>query len=389
MVARLSRWNYSVTLLATRRDALKGAATILMAGAMGPKAVTAQVSPEPAAPESVGFAANLPQRFAALQDSGRLLNVHGVVAYRKGRLVFERYMAGTDESWGRQLGTVDFKADTVHDMRSVTKSIVGLLYGIALGQQRVPAPDQPLLAQFPEYPDLAKDPDKARLTIAHALTMTLGLDWNEDDPLHHSDEVLMDDSPDRYRFVLERPTLGPPGKGYKYNGGATTLLGRLIERGTGVDLPSFAKTALFDPLGISAAEWAKLPSGVASAASGLRLTPRDLARIGQMIVAGGKWDNKPIVPADWLEASFRPGAVVDDGRRYGYQWYLGELALAGKTGSYGAKWIGAFGLGGQRLFVFPELDFVLVVTAGNYTTEDQGRAPIAILREVFLASVVA
>ncbi len=151
--------------------------------------------------------------------------MHGVVAFRKGRLVFERYMAGTDESWGRQLGTVDFKADTLHDMRSVTKSIVGLLYGIALGQQRVPAPDQPLLAQFPEYPDLAKDPDKARLTIAHALTMTLGLDWNEDDPLHHSDEVLMDNSPDRYRFVLERPMLGPPGKGYKYNGGATTLLG--------------------------------------------------------------------------------------------------------------------------------------------------------------------
>ncbi len=75
-------------------------------------------------------------------------------------------------------------------------------------------------------------------------------------------------------------------------------------------------------------------------------------------------------------------------RRYGYQWYLGELALAGKTGSYGAKWIGAFGLGGQRLFVFPELEFVLAVTAGNYATEDQGRAPIAILREVFLASIV-
>lgn len=182
--------------------------------------------------------------------------------------------------------------------------------------------------------------------------------------------------------------LGAPGKGYKYNGGATTLLGQLIERGTGVDLPTFAKTALFDPLGVGAAEWARLPSGVASAASGLRLAPRDLARIGQMILAGGKSGDRTIVPADWLEASFRPAAMVDDARRYGYQWYLGELALAGKTGSYGAKWIGAFGLGGQRLFVFPELEFVLAVTAGNYATEDQGRAPIAILREVFLASVV-
>ena len=106
------------------------------------------------------------------------------------------------------------------------------------------------------------------------------------------------------------------------------------------------------------------------------------------MLAAGKWDGRTIVPADWLEASVRPAAVVDDARRYGYQWYLGELALAGKTGSYGAKWIGAFGVGGQRLFVFPDLEFVLAVTAGNYTTEDQGRAPIAILREVFLASIV-
>ena len=372
----------------TRRDALKGAGTILMAGVVGPHTASAQVALEPVAPETVGFAADLPSRFAALQDSGRSLNVHGVVAFRKGRMMFERYMPGTDEMWGQPLGTVDFKADTLHDMRSVTKSIVGLLYGIALGQQRVPAPDQPLLAQFPEYPDLAKDAGKASLTIAHALTMTLALDWNEDDPLHHSDEVLMDSAPDRYRFVLERAMLGPPGKGYKYNGGATTLLGRLIERGTGVDLPTFAKTALFEPLGIWPAEWAKGPDGVASAASGLRLAPRDLARIGQMIVAGGKWDNRTIVPADWLEASFRPAAVVDDNRRYGYHWYTGELALAGKTGTYGTKWVGAFGLGGQRLFVFPELEFVLAVTAGNYATEDQWRPPIAILREVFLASLV-
>ena len=107
-----------------------------------------------------------------------------------------------------------------------------------------------------------------------------------------------------------------------------------------------------------------------------------------MIVAGGKSDDQTIVPADWLDASFRPAAMVDDGRRYGYHWYLGELALSGKSGTYGAKWIGAFGLGGQRLFVFPEQEFVLAVTAGNYATEDQGRAPIAILREVFLASLV-
>jgi len=386
-----------VNLRLTRRDALKGAGTVAIAAAIGrqaAKAATAKaatVKPvtafESAAPETMGFGPGLAERFAALQDAGRLLNVHGVVALRRGRVVFERYMSGTDENWGRPLGSVDFTADTLHDMRSVTKSIVGLLYGIALGNSRVPAPDQSLLAQFPEYPDLAKDPDKARLTIAHALTMTMALKWNEDLPWVHSDEVEMDKAADRYRFVLERPMLGAPGKGYIYSGGATTLLGLLIERGTGLDLHSFAKTALFEPLGIGASEWSGVASGVASAASGLRLTPRDLARIGQMIVAGGKSEDRTVVPADWLEASFRPAAVVDDGRRYGYQWYVGELARPGKTGTVGAKWVGAFGLGGQRLFVFPDLDFVLAVTAGNYATEDQWRAPISILREVFLAGL--
>ncbi|HEY0912507.1 MAG TPA: serine hydrolase, partial [Bradyrhizobium sp.] len=216
-----------------RRDALKGAGTILMAGAIGRQTATAATSLELAAPESMGFAPDLPARFAALEAAGRLLNVHGVVALRKGRVVFERYMTGTDRTGEGQTGTVEFTADTLHDMRSVTKSVVGLLYGIALGDHRVPAPDQPLLAQFPEYPDLAKDPDRAGLTIFHALTMTLALKWNEDLPWIHSDEVSMDNAPDRYRFVLERPMLGAPGKGYIYNGGATALLGRLIERGTG------------------------------------------------------------------------------------------------------------------------------------------------------------
>jgi len=375
-----------VNLFLTRRDALKGAGTALVAAAIGRRAARAVTALEVAAPETMGFGPGLAERFAALADAGRLLNVHGVVALRRGRVVFERYMAGTDMVWDRPAGTVNFTADTLHDMRSVTKSIVGLLYGIALGNSRVPAPDQPLLAQFPEYPDLAKDPDRARLTIAHALTMTMALKWNEDLPWVHSDEVEMDSAPDRYRFVLERPMLGPPGKGFIYNGGATTLLGLLIERGTGLDLHSFAKTALFEPLGITASEWSKV-GNVASAASGLRLTPRDLARIGQMIVGGGKSEGRTIVPSDWLEASFRPAAVVDDGRRYGYQWYVGELAMPGKTGTVGTKWVGAFGLGGQRLFVFPELDFVLAVTAGNYATEDQARASIAILREVFLASL--
>jgi CubicO group peptidase (beta-lactamase class C family) len=374
----------------TRRDTINWIGVAIIASTIVPRRTTAETAFELATPESVGFAADLPKRFEALLASGRLQNVHGIVALRKGKVIFERYFTGTDEVWGRPLGAVEFTADTLHDMRSVTKSIVGLLYGIALGQGLVPAPDQSLLAQFPEYPDLARDVNKTHLTIAHALTMTLALEWNDAAPWDTvPTEVAMERVPDRYRFVLERPMLGDPGKGWIYCGGAPALLGRLIERSAGVDLHAFAKMALFEPLGIGLAEWSAGLDGVPSAASGLRLAPRDLVRIGQMIIDGGKWAGRQIVPAGWLDASFRPAAIAYDAVYFGYYWYLGEFAVSGRAGTYGAKWIGAFGLGGQRLFIFPDLEFVLAVAAGNYTTRDQMMPPNAILREVFLASVDA
>ncbi len=173
------------------------------------------------APADAGFSPELEASFVKLLAAGRLANVHGVVALRHGRIVFERYMAGTDAAWGRPLGQVSFQADTLHDLRSVTKSIVGLLYGIALAGGHVPALDQPLLAQFPEYLDLASDPTRAAIKVVHALTMTLGLAWNEALPYTDpaNSEVAMEQAPDRYRHILSRPVLAAPGQGWIYSGG--------------------------------------------------------------------------------------------------------------------------------------------------------------------------
>jgi len=168
----------------------------------------------------------------------------------------------------------------LHDLRSVTKSIVGLLYGIALASGKVPAPEAPLLASFPEYAELAAAPGRDRLTIGHVLTMTMGTDWDETS-LPYSDprnsEIAMDMAPDRYRFVLERVVISEPGKYWHYNGGATALLGRIIAKGTGKPLTEFAREALFDTLGIGATEWFKGKDGEPIAASGLRNAARSRA----------------------------------------------------------------------------------------------------------------
>ncbi len=342
-------------------------------------------------PPRAGFAPDLEERFEIARQAGTLPNLHGVVAVRDGRIFFERYLAGTDAARARPLGVVRFAPDTLHDLRSVTKSIVGLLYGIAFAAGRVPAPEAMLVEQFPEYPELAEHPARQRLTVGHALTMTLGTEWDElsipyTDP--RNSEIAMDRAPDRYRYILDRPIVTPPGTRWTYNGGATALLARLIATGVGRKLHDFAGEALFDPLGITHTEWECGADGVALAASGLRMSPRDLARIGVAMLHDGRWNGRQVMPPDWIAASVRPAVSMPDGRRYGYHWYLGAVAMNDGVG--GVCWedtISAIGNGGQRLVMVPRLKLVVVITAGNYDAPDQSRPPMAVVRDVILPAL--
>ena len=347
-------------------------------------------------PSEAGFTSDLEALLDKAITEKRVWNLHGLVIVRKRRLVLERYFEGDDNARGRPLGKVAFKADTLHDLRSVSKSIVGLLYGIALADRKVPPPDAPLFGSFPEYTDLSTDPARNRWTIHNVLTMTMGTDWDElsvpySDPTNS--EIAMDMAPDRYRFVLGGPVVMEPGKRWNYNGGATALLARIIAKGTSKPLHAFAREALFDPLGIGPTEWFTDRGGEAIAASGLRMTPRDLARIGLMMLRAGMWSERRVVPAQWIERSTSPMVDVDEISRYGYQWYLGKFAFAVSTGprwnrSRLEHFWSAIGNGGQRLFVLPGLDLAVAITAGNYDTRDQWVPPSRVIREVVLPSVL-
>lgn len=345
------------------------------------------LSPHALAAENSGFDPMIGRKLVAGVESGLLPHLHVVLAERSGETILESYSKGPDESWGQPLGEVTFDAGTLHDLRSVTKSVVSLLYGIALERGMVPTLDTPILSVFDDYKDLSSDPARMKLTVEHALTMSLGLEWDESRPYTdpENSEIAMELAPDRYRFILERTIVEEPGTKWTYSGGATALIGGILERGTGKSLPEYASEVLFGPLGIETYEWTAGKDGTHSPASGLRLTAPDLLKIGRLVLNNGLWDGKRIVPEAWIRASQMPHIQTPEMLSYGYFWFLGKApvkALGGPT-----DWAAGFGNGGQRLWICPKADVTAVIYSGNYNNWNAWIPPTRIWIEIILANL--
>jgi CubicO group peptidase (beta-lactamase class C family) len=370
-----------------------GAAAAVMA--QWPGALSAATDGWPSVdPGDAGFAPDLGAKLDKAVAERRVWNLHGLVVLHNDRVVLERYFEGDDHARGvGEIGHVAFKPDTLHDLRSCSKSIVGLLYGIALQQGKVLPPEAPLFSAFPEYADLADKDGRDQLTIQHVLTMTMGTDWDESSLLYsdpRNSETAMDNAPDRYRYILERRVVDTPGAHWTYCGGATALLARMIAKGSNQTLHDFARANLFDPLGLGRTEWATGPDGEPFAASGARMSVRDLARIGVMMLHGGQVDGRAVVPADWVRRCTAPVVSADEVRRYGYQWFVLDIGFGRPKGwaigRLERMWM-AQGEGGQRLFIIPALQLVIAITAGNYLKADQGLPPTRVLREIILGNI--
>ena len=312
-------------------------------------------------------------------------NVHTVLIEHDGHLVYEEYFDGKDEKWGVPLREITHNRDMRHDLRSVTKSVVSALVGIAAASGAIRSLDAPLLDYFPEYQDL-QVPARRQITIRHALAMSAGLEWNEDVPYNNpkNDEIAMGRAADPIRYVLAREIVAAPGTTWRYNGGTTQVLGAIVQRATGKPLAEFAQAALWSPLGISDVEWLGNLGGLPSAASGLRLRPRDLAKFGSLYLHDGQWHGRQVVPADWARESTRrqitfPG---QQDRGYAYLWWH----TCSRYSSGPIEIPTAVGNGLQRIFLLRAQKAVVTFLSGRYNNFSAS-PPDRLLREFIVPAL--
>lgn len=246
----------------------------------------------------------------------------------------------------------------LHSMQSVSKTVSSIIVGIAVTRGDFKANlDTPLLHYFDPAKIKNVDDRKRRITLRHVLTMTTGLDWNEetayDDP--KNDSSLMEATDDWIQYVIDRPMAHEPGKVFNYSSGVSELLAYIFEKETGQDIEKYGQKYLFEPLGMDH-YWKRTPMGVVDTEGGLYLRSSDLAKIGYLYLHHGNWNGKQVVSKDWVAESLAPFTDAEEGFKYGFKWWL----LPDPVDS-GFIWMGR-GFGEQLLMVFPKRDLVVVFT---------------------------
>jgi CubicO group peptidase (beta-lactamase class C family) len=287
-----------------------------------------------------------------------------VLLVRNDKLVVEEYFPGTHPVIGETLEQEPdwegryqaFDRDTLHTLQSATKSVNSILVGIAIDQKLIPGGvDEPIRTFFPGMTS------HADIRLKHFLSMTAGLDWNETvpftDPANDCDRMNHSDDP--VAMLLRRQNVAPPGSTFVYNSAASVTLGEIVRKASGMPVDRFAQTHLFTPMGISNYAWrGRFRNGVIHTGGGLYLRPRDMAKIGCMMLNNGRWRGKQIVSEQWVRESLKQQTPD---RGYGYQWWMRTFKVGDRT--VVSSWAG--GYGGQFIFLFPDLHLVVVTTGWN------------------------
>ena len=274
-----------------------------------------------------------------------------------------------------------------HILHSTSKSFTSALIGIAIDQGFIASVDVPFYDLFSYGNYSNPDTRKATMTLEDALTMRLGLEWDEwsvpyTQPGNDLEE-LMSSNLDYAKALLDLPMTSNPGSSFTYNTAATIAIGQALENAVGVPMSDFAELNLFQPLQIQTAEWVLTPTRLPNGGSGLFLESRDMIKFGQLFVDGGQWNGQQIISAGWIDASVAQHVILDFNLSsgYGYQWWLGRFTYDGQE----IETWSTRGFGGQDIFCIPSLNLVVAFTSQNY--ESNEFLPMSLLQDYILPSI--
>lgn len=302
-----------------------------------------------------------PARLQALQQAiatDELKQIRSVLLQVDGKVVYEGYFNGAD-------------AQTLHDVRSASKGVTALLVGAAIGDGTLPGVQARVYDYFPAF--TARHAIDSRLrgtTVQDLLTMSSLWECDDENPFSAGHEERMYVRERWLAFALalpvkgfapwmQRPEDSPHGRSFAYCTASPFVLGAVLEQASGQPLAEYAARVLERPLGITRSQWNRSPEGIGMGGGGTRYRTQDLARFGQLVLDGGRWQGRQLVPRDYIKAMVQAQATTSDGSDYGYQWWGLKLDVQGSPRTVWAM----SGNGGNYVFVLPEQRVVAVVTS--------------------------
>ncbi len=329
-------------------------------------------------PEAQGLDVAPLEGLSAEFKAGKHGYVDSMLVIRHGHVVFERsypqdYEALFAKAPDRHRDLYNYydpewhpfyQKTRLHTMQSVSKSVTSALLGIAIARGELAGVDAPAAAFFYGYRVHTDDPRFAAMRLRDLLTMTSGIQW-EEDALPYTDPAnscaAMEASKDWVQYVLDQPIADSPGQRFVYSSGVTELLAQVLKKATGRHADEYAAVHLFGPLGIRSFHWKHSPTGHPDTEGGLYLEPRDLAKLGLLYMKDGVWDGTRLLPEGWVASSTKAAVVADPktGFEYGFQWWV-VPTTSGRPPVFAA-----WGIGGQYLLVVPSLDLMTVFTGWN------------------------
>jgi len=291
-------------------------------------------------------------RFAFLKAciiDGSFKDINSIIVVKHRKILIEEYFNGAD-------------SHALHDMRSVGKSFTSALVGIAIDKGLINGVDERLLSYFPGV-ECSNDWDtrKDDITLKHVLSMSFGLAEPGEFPAWENARWY---TVHWISDVLRQPIEYEPGSRFDYDSAAPALFGPIIEQVSGMSVGQFAENFLFGPLGIERYRWFILPNGKEYTGGVFRMRPRDMARFGQLYLQKGMWNGKQLISKEWVEESTRAHLIANAqlDQHYGYYWWREAFPIDN-------RWIESYfasGNGGNKIYVFPTEDLVVVITAGAY-----------------------